>query len=105
MSGKGLTMILVVAVLFVAAILVVLFAWGGMGYMMGSWMMGGGFIGVGIIIFLLLVGGGVYLLLIEYGKSARDKNDSALTITKERYARGELTFEEFEKIKRDLSST
>ncbi len=68
---------------------------------MGWWMMFGG-------IWLILFWGGI-IALIVWGvkkvteRSSRTGNQSPLDIAKERYAKGEITKEEFERIKKDLS--
>jgi putative membrane protein len=72
----------------------------------GDWMWGmGGFMGLGWIVILLVVGAVVWLLargpLAGVGQTERR---SALDILKERYARGEIQREEFEQKKRDLGA-
>lgn len=92
--------------IIIAALAVISVTGGGMGYMMGPWMMGGGgWMGLGTILFWILIGGGIYLLLVGYGRPKRGENDRALAIARERYARGEITLKEYEEIKKSLSST
>lgn len=61
-----------------------------------------------IIFWLAIIVGGIWLLASIFPKmdsSSRDRfnpNDNPLTILKRRYARGELSKEEFEAIRRDL---
>ncbi len=70
----------------------------------GSWMMGGGFglMGIGMILFGLLVLAGLYLVFSGYRPNWHSRSDSALAIARERYARGEITQEEYEKIRKSL---
>ena len=74
---------------------------------MGGGMMGGGFgmFGGGMFLWpLLLIGLGV---LVFYGLSGRGESnasDSALETLRARYARGEITDEEFEERKQTLES-
>ncbi|MFO8011543.1 MAG: SHOCT domain-containing protein [Dehalococcoidia bacterium] len=70
---------------------------------MGWWMV---FIGISMIILFL----GITLVLLRDARktSAKDRGsesdrDRALDIARERYARGEISKEEFEQIRRDLS--
>lgn len=98
--------LLVLVAIVVAVLAAVSLTGGGMGYMMGPWMMGGGgWMGLGILLFWIPIGVGVYLLLVGYVQPKRDEDDGALAIAKERYARGEITLEEYERIKRNLSRT
>ena len=73
---------------------------GNYGYgMVGS---GGMFLG---LIFWIIIIVGVYLLikyLIEQNKVRSSEEKSAMDIAKERYAKGEITEEEFEEIKKRL---
>ncbi len=66
-----------------------------------------GFFGGGIFMLLfwiLLIAGAVYLVkyIAESGKGKKQKGDRAIEILKERYAKGEVTKEEFEKKKKEL---
>lgn len=87
------------------------------GGMMGSGMMGWGGLGFGLLgwvtmmFFWALVIGGIALLvvwLVRQGQppSASDQGNgrTALDILRERYARGELTREEYEQVRRDLQA-
>lgn len=73
---------------------------GNYGYgMMGS---GGMFFG---LIFWIIIIIGAYLLIkwfVEQNKTHGGEEKSALDIAKERYARGEITKEEYEEIKKSL---
>ena len=80
----------------------------------GHWMMGGSGMGWFGMIFMiifwgLVIVGLIFLIkwLIQTTKGEKDiirRSASALDILKERYARGEINREEFEKMKRDLQS-
>ena len=82
---------------------IAMFGYGGMmgnyGYGMGY---GGMFIGLLFWILIIVV---AYLLikrLIEQNKTHSDEGKSALDHAKERYAKGEITKEEFEEMKKNL---
>ncbi len=88
-----------------------LMMWGMMGGMMGSGMMGGWWAGAnpwwGVlsVAFWLLMLAGVALLVVWAIRQIRpDQAGSrrALEILKERYARGEITREQYEQMRRDL---
>ena len=60
-----------------------------------------------ILIWVLIIGGGIWLVATLFPKASTTNNndqpgDTALTILQQRYARGELTKEEFEAIRHDL---
>jgi putative membrane protein len=69
-----------------------------------GWGMGFGFGWIAMIIFwVLLILGIVYLVKMIAGSSkTEDKQETAIDILKMRYAKGEISKEEFEKIKQDL---
>lgn len=80
--------------------------WGMGPWMIGSW---GGWWGMifMIIFWILIVIGAIYLIkwLIENSKKERDSSSGtkrALEILKERYARGEISREEYIQAKQDL---
>jgi putative membrane protein len=80
--------------------------WGGMWH----WMMGGFPFGGGIVtlLFLILVIGAIVWLVQTLARGARQpgtgtpSSESPLDILKRRYAKGEITKEQFEEMKRDL---
>ena len=76
----------------------------GYGYGMGF----GGFGWIGMIIFLALVVVGVILLVRAMSNQSpggsHAQHDRALGVARERYARGELTKEQFEVIRHDLGA-
>ncbi len=72
--------------------------------MMWPWMWGGwGWMGFGMIFFWLLIIAGAYFLFTGFAWPRRRYRYDALEIARERYARGEITLEEFEEIKRNLT--
>lgn len=70
----------------------------GMGY---GWGMGFGWMFV-VIFWVLVIIGIVYLITLAAGGKKRASEESPLDILKRRYAKGEITREEFEKMKEDL---
>ncbi|MBE0426387.1 MAG: SHOCT domain-containing protein [Nitrospirae bacterium] len=72
-----------------------------------GWGMGFGFGWIAMIIFwALLILGIVYLVkMIAVSSKKEDKQDTAIDILKMRYAKGEISKEEFGKIKDDLTRT
>ncbi len=98
MSNKDSTLWILIALL-VAAVL--LFSGGGMmGFDMGFGM------GFGFIIMVLFWGAIIWLVisLINAGtQKSEETPESALTILKKRYARGEVTKEQYLEIEKDLT--
>lgn len=77
----------------------------GMGFhMMGPRMGYGGLSWTPFVtpVLLLLVGVGVYLLIAGRGQSGNAGQDRAITIARERYARGGITREEFAEIRKTI---
>ena len=71
------------------------------GHMM-NWNYGfGGFIWP-LIILVVLVGVAIYFIKNREKLKQDNGEDSALTILKQRYAKGEITKEQFEEMKKDL---
>jgi putative membrane protein len=68
--------------------------WGGIGY--GWWMP---IVGV---VFLIVVIVGLYLVFSGYRKPEKPATGSALDILKERYAKGEITEEQYQKMKKEI---
>jgi putative membrane protein len=76
--------------------------WWGMHYMWGAWGIGMGLMMLlfwGLIIVALVLG---IRWLITEGKAV-PRSDSALEILRQRYARGEITKEQFDAMKQDLT--
>jgi putative membrane protein len=105
-----------VAVIFGAvAVIVLLISLLGMGMMgpgMMAWQWGTGagwWWGVAMMLFwVLLLGGGAWLLLTLLRRDQQSDTgvggNRALDILRERYARGEITREEYESMRRDLEA-
>ncbi len=73
-------------------------------WMMGPWLMGGwGWMGLGAILFIILIVIGIYLFLSGYVRPRGVEGNRALAIARERYARGEITKEEYDELYRNLS--
>ncbi len=78
--------------------------------MWGSWGYGHGwgmpFFGVGPFLSLVIIAGVIYFFFRQdgplRGRSPGEQGDSARDILDRRYARGELTKEQYEQMKRDL---
>jgi len=76
--------------------------------MMGYWFDGGWIWMIfGFILFVLFWGGVIWLIVWAVKRTTTSKNQdvtilSALDIAKNRYAKGEITKEQFEEIKKDI---
>lgn len=75
--------------------------------MMGNYgygMMGYGGMFFGFLFWIIIIVLAYFLIksLIEHNKTRSGEGNSALDIAKERYARGEITKEELEEIKKNL---
>jgi putative membrane protein len=112
MSEQGRTIVLTIAIV-VLALVVLPLLWGGM--MMGPGMFGpgvmGGWVGAGPwfgglgLIFWMLILAGLGLVVawaVRQPSRPDQRNDQPLDILKSRYARGELTREQYEQMRRDL---
>ena len=82
----------------------------GHGGMMGPWMMGAYGIGgilLGMLVLALVIGGGVWLVQSRPGGSmggfSPPPSETPLEILMRRYASGEITKEQYEEMKRDVS--
>ncbi len=106
MSEKSL---FAMAGVMVVALAFIYLTGGGMGFMMGPGMMGpctlggGGWIGLGMVVFWMFLIAGFYILVTNNRSWNLFPGNRALAITQERFARGEIAQEEFEKIKESLS--
>lgn len=109
MQGRDTATIIVVAVL-----VVLLFGLLGGGMMMGPWMMGWAGYGFNplwgvlmMLVWVVIIGGGAWLAVrllqqghpLEIGPAPSGR---ALEILRERYAKGEITLEQYEQMRRDL---
>jgi putative membrane protein len=114
MSDKEKDLILLFVVIAVLIVILPVLMWGlwgawgghmqGMGGMMGY---GWGFMSLLPFAFLVLLVLGAYYLLKEFTSAERappSQGERALAILKERYARGEITREEYMKMKEELES-
>lgn len=74
------------------------------GHMMnGDWSSNGGFMMICMFVVALIVTVGAALLLSYLKRSnSPSKRDDSIAITKARYAKGEISKEEFDEIKQDL---
>jgi len=105
-------LILVLAVLIGSVPVLMWRPWGGnmpgmMGMMAYGWGYGWGWMLVIPLAFLVLIGVGAYYLITESARtnrSASSQPERPLEILKERYAKGEITREEYLKMKRELES-
>ena len=73
--------------------------------MMGGSGLGYGYMGLGLIFWILIIAGVIMLIrsLTEQSKKAGgDQQMSAMELLKVRYARGEITTDEFEEMKKRL---
>jgi len=110
MDQTAKTVLIVVAAVLGVLLLVPSLAGVGMMGMMGPAMMRGwggwglGLGGLGGLLFLALVGGGIYLIVraLGGGSPSAPGEETALDILKRRYARGEISREEFEEKRQDL---
>ena len=115
MAGKeSEKTILVLLVAIVAAIVVGAFSmvgmmgwYGGRGMMGGAMMNGcglgyGWWMPLGGAAFLTILIVGLYLLFSAYHKPERSSGSGAIEILKGRYAKGEITEEQYQKMKKEL---
>ena len=105
-KNRGLIWVFVFLAVLVSVPLVMTWGLGGgyMSGMMGMMGYGWGFMVFVPIVFLVLIALGVYYLATESIGTSRSasSNGRALEILKERYAKGEITREQFLPMKREL---
>lgn len=72
--------------------------------MMGGSGLGYGYVGLGLIFWILIIVGLILLIkwLVDQGRTTGQQPMSAMEILKARYAGGEITAEEFEEMKKRL---
>ncbi len=105
-TEKGL---FAMAGVMVVALAFIYLTGGGTGFMMdpgmmGTWALGGGgWMGLGMMVFWMFLITGFYLLVTNNRSINLFPGNRALAIAQERYARGEITQEEFAKIRETLS--
>lgn len=72
----------------------------------GGWPMGGFFMMIMMVLFWgLLIAGGIALvrwITVNQRERAGDHPSSAMELLKKRYAKGEITREEFEQMRKDI---
>ncbi|MEA5113975.1 MAG: SHOCT domain-containing protein [Geobacteraceae bacterium] len=77
--------------------------------MMYGYQGGMGWMVLGLVFWVAVIAGIVLLVLWIVGKSGKGKGeqaeDTALGILNKRYARGEITKEQYEEMKRDISNS
>jgi putative membrane protein len=66
------------------------------GHMAGGWMMPIGMLGMGILWFVVIMG------IIKYFQPSYDQHKNAHEVLKDRLARGEISIEEYESLKKAL---
>ena len=68
-------------------------------WMMGPWLMGGwSWMGLGAILFIIII-----VFLSGYARPRRVEENRAIAIARERYARGQITKDEYDELYRNLS--
>lgn len=101
LKGVAPWLAILITILLVLPVLTPFYRYG----MMGHWMMGFGWWWTplfGLLFLALIVIGAYYLISGLQEGSRRRSVDRALEIARERYAKGEITKEVFEEIKRSL---
>ncbi len=95
----------IVGLIVVAAIVGPALGGGGYSVWWGPGMMGGfGWMWVPMLFFMVVVGLIIWAVVAAVGRSSESKGgDSALDILRQRYARGEISREEYEAKRKDLT--
>jgi len=111
MSEKKTDLIWLFVVLLVLIGILPVLMWGSWGSympgMMGMMGYGWGFMFLIPVAFLVLIALGAYHLITEFtrtGRPASSHGERALEILKERYAKGEITREQYLKMKEEMES-
>ena len=105
-----LVAVVIVVVVGVFSMMTMMGGYGGGYGMMGSGMMGwigrghGWWMPLGGLIFLIVLIAGVYLVFSASRKPEQPLSTGTLEILKERYAKGELTSEQYNKMKKELEA-
>lgn len=108
MSGRDVLLVAVVVLGLLLLFPILGMVLGGWGWMMGPGMMGPGMMGrwgwgwggvAGLVVVLLLVVG---VVLVVLGLTRREGPDSALEILRQRLARGEISPEQYEELRKLL---
>ena len=80
----------------------------GMWWGNGPWFLGPGFWFLGPLTMLVFLGAVVALVVLVMRRTCKNRGprqDSAMEIVRARYAKGEITRDEFEAMRRDLTAT
>jgi putative membrane protein len=111
MSEEKRDMVWLIVVLVVLIVVLPVLVWGmwGLwcGYMPRMMGFGWGFMFLIPLAFLVIIALGAYYLITEFMKTGRSPpghSERALEMLKERYAKGEITREQYLKMKEDLES-
>lgn len=114
MNDSGRTVLIIVVALVALPLLWGVLMMGGMGPgMMGTWYAGGGWqpwrFVVGMIAMVIVVGGITALVVWTFGRTGTSSSSDAgqrsvRDLLDARYARGEITREQYQQMREDLSS-
>jgi len=111
-SEKIILILLVAVVILVGAGVFSMIAmmrgyWGAYGIMGGGmmgWMGNGSWMSLWGLVFLIILIAGLYLIFSGSGKPQQQLSTGAMEILKERYAKGEITSEEYSRMKKELET-
>lgn len=104
MSGRDVLLVVAIVLGLLLLLPTLGMILGGRGWMMGPGMMGPGMMGCwgwgwGVAVVLLLIAG---VILVVLGLARREGTDSALEILRQRLAKGEISQEQYEELRRLL---